>query len=72
MARQQYTLAQAHIDKLSDACNPKAYLIAGAVGSFDVQARCAVIWAEIGAVLHFNPATVQPVQGVFIISAEAL
>jgi len=72
MARQQYTLLPHQIDLLSDACNPKSYLSQGAIGAFDVQARCVAVWAQVGAQLGFDPATIQTVQGVWVITAEAL
>lgn len=63
MSLQQYKLNQKQQDLLSDACNPKGYLAQGAIGTFDVQARCADAWATIGAQLKFDPATVQAIQG---------
>jgi len=62
MTLRQYHLSQQQ-DRLSDACNSKGYLEQGATGTFDVEARCAVVWVEIGAELGFDPVSRVRVEG---------
>ena len=71
MTKQRYEITQRHQDALSDACNPKAYLAMGAVGSFDIVARAAAAWAAIGAEMGFDPATVEMIQGAGVSSVMA-
>lgn len=63
MTMKRFDLTQQHQDRLSDACNWKAYLGQGATGTFDVVARCAAVWVSIGAELGFDPTTRQAIAG---------